>query len=296
MLGVRRRKSRMMRYFLKLLLVSACLYGVLLLLPEPEPMADIPFYGDTGFSVIAHRGGRGLIPGNTIEAAINAVNIGSDIIEIDVHLTADDILVVRHDASIDTTTNGTGQISAMSLADIQGYDAGFHEIDYPDAVNQESLTVPALGALFSKLPDEKYLIELKPQDLSAANGLCRLVRQHNMQDQVMVGSFHTQVLKHFRRECPEIPTSLGRTEITQLVLLEKLGLSHLFAIEGYAIHIPIIYGVIDILSLSLVNQMHARNVRVDTWTLNDSEYMHQSISLGVDGIITDRPDVLLDLL
>ena len=59
----------MMRYFLRLLLVSACLYGVLLLLPEPEPMEDIPFYGDTGFSVIAHRGGRGLIPGNTIEAA-----------------------------------------------------------------------------------------------------------------------------------------------------------------------------------------------------------------------------------
>ena len=286
----------MMRYFLKLLLVSACLYGVLLLLPEPEPMEDIPFYGDTGFSVIAHRGGRGLIPGNTIEAAINAVNIGSDIIEIDIHLTADDILVVRHDASIDTTTNGTGQISAMSLADIQGYDAGFHEIDYPDAVNQESLRVPALGALFSKLPDEKYLIELKPQDLSAANGLCRLVRQHNMQDQVMVGSFHTQVLKHFRRECPEIPTSLGQTEITQLVLLEKLGLSHLFTIEGYAIHIPISYGVIDILSLSLVNQMHARNVRVDTWTLNDADFMRQSIILGVDGIITDRPDVLLDLL
>ncbi len=160
---------------------------------------------------------------------------------------------------------------------IQGYDAGFHEIDYPDAVHQESLRVPALGALFSMLPDEKYLIELKPQDVSAADSLCSVIRQHNMQNQVMVGSFHTQVLKHFRRECPEIPTSLGQTEITQLVLLEKLGLSHLFTIEGYAIHIPISYGVIDILSLSLVNQMHARNVRVDTWTLNDADFMRQSI-------------------
>lgn len=284
-----------MRYFLKFLLVLACIYGVLLLLPEPEPKEDIAFYGDTGFSVIAHRGGRGLVPGNTIEAAINAVNIGSDIIEIDVHLTADDVLVVRHDASIDTTTNGTGQISAMSLADIQGYDVGFHEIDYPNAAPQDSIRVPALRDLFLELPDQRYLIELKPQDVSAADRLCGLIRQHNMQKQVLVGSFHTHVLKHFRRECPEIPTSLGRTEVTQLVLLEKFNLSHLFISEGYTIHIPINYGVVDILDLSLVNKMHERNIRVDAWTLNDPESMQQSIYLGVDGIITDRPDILLGI-
>ena len=107
-----------MKLFFNLILVLACFYGALWLFPEPAPMDDIPFYSDSGFSVIAHRGGRGLVPGNTIEAAINAVNIGSDIIEVDVHLTADDVLVVRHDASIDTTTNGSGQISAMSLSEI----------------------------------------------------------------------------------------------------------------------------------------------------------------------------------
>jgi glycerophosphoryl diester phosphodiesterase len=285
-----------MKFFLNLILVLSCLYGVLWLFPEPEPMEDISFYSDRGFSVIAHRGGRGLVPGNTIEAAINAVNIGSDIIEIDVHLTADDILVVRHDASIDTTTNGSGQISAMSLSEIQGYDAGFHEIDYPNAKYQQLIEVPTLAALFSKLPDQRYLIELKPQDVSAADSLCGLIRHHKIHNQVMVGSFHTPMLKHFRRVCPEIPTSLGKSEITQLVLLERLNLSHLFISKGYSIQIPMTAGGVDILRPRLVNVMHKRNIRVDAWTLNDVDSMKYAIDIGVDGVITDWPDVLIELL
>ena len=283
-----------MKFFLNLVLGLTCLYGALWLFPEPEPMVDIPFYSDARFSVIAHRGGRGLVPGNTIEAAKNSANIGSDIIEIDVHLTADDILVVRHDASIDTTTNGSGQISAMSLAEIQSYDAGFHEIDYPNKKHKETIRVPTLDALFSELPSQRYLIELKPQDVSAADNLCGLIRQHKMHNQVIVGSFHMHMLKHFRRNCPEIPTSLGKSEITTLVLLERLSLDHLFSVEGYSMQIPLKAGGMDILSLNLVNSMHKRNIRVDVWTLNDIQSMQYAIDMGVDGVITNWPNILLN--
>ena len=284
-----------MKLFLNLILVLACFYGALRLFPEPAPMDDIPFYSDAGFSVIAHRGGRGLVPGNTIEAAINAVNIGSDIIEVDVHLTADEVLVVRHDASIDTTTNGSGQISAMSLSEIQAYDAGFHEIDYPNAKYEKLIKVPTLGALFSELPDQRYLIELKPQDVSAADNLCGLIRQYKIQNQVMVGSFHTHMLKYFRRVCPEVPTSLGKSEIEKLILLERLSLSHLFISEGYSIQIPFTAGGINLLRLNLVNAMHKRNIRVDVWTLNNISSMQYAIDIGVDGVITDWPDILISL-
>jgi len=284
-----------MKLFFNLILVLACFYGALWLFPEPAPMDDIPFYSDSGFSVIAHRGGRGLVPGNTIEAAINAVNIGSDIIEVDVHLTADDVLVVRHDASIDTTTNGSGQISAMSLSEIQAYDAGFHEIDYPNTKYEKLIKVPTLGALFSELPNQRYLIELKPQDVSAADNLCGLIRQYKIQNQVMVGSFHTLMLKHFRGVCPEVPTSLGKSEIEKLVLLERLSLSHLFISEGYSIQIPFSAGGIDILRLDLVKVMHKRNIRVDAWTLNDIRSMQYAIDIGVDGVITDWPDILIKM-
>lgn len=79
-----------MKLILKLMIGLGVLYTGLLIIPGYEPVADTTFYKNTDFSVIAHRGGRGLVPGNTIEAAVNAVEIGSDIIEVDVHLTADD--------------------------------------------------------------------------------------------------------------------------------------------------------------------------------------------------------------
>ncbi|MDG1323793.1 MAG: glycerophosphodiester phosphodiesterase family protein, partial [Porticoccaceae bacterium] len=95
-----------MKFIFGAMLTAFLIYFVLLLTPGYPPVDEIPFYRDSGLTVIAHRGGRGLVPGNTIEAAKNAVDIGSDIIEIDVHLTLDNALVVRHDAVIDTTTNG----------------------------------------------------------------------------------------------------------------------------------------------------------------------------------------------
>ena len=114
---------------------------------------------NTDFSVIAHRGGRGLVPGNTIEAAVNAVDIGSDVIEVDVHLTADDFLVVRHDADIDTTTDGSGLIANMDLVDIQAHKVGYHELDYPNKIERKvvagayiksAISAPAQSALFDR--------------------------------------------------------------------------------------------------------------------------------------------------
>ena len=113
-----------MKLTLKLIAGLGISYLCLLIIPGYGPVDDVAFYKNTGFAVIAHRGGRGLAPGNTIEATVNAVDIGSDIIEVDVHLTADGVLVVRHDAEIDTTTDGSGLIALMNLADIQSYRAG----------------------------------------------------------------------------------------------------------------------------------------------------------------------------
>ena len=119
-----------MKLTLKLIAGLGISYLCLLIIPGYGPADDVAFYKNTGVAVIAHRGGRGLAPGNTIEAAVNAVDIGSDIIEVDVHLTADGVLVVRHDAEIDTTTDGSGLIALMNLADIQSYRAGYHTVSY----------------------------------------------------------------------------------------------------------------------------------------------------------------------
>lgn len=284
-----------MKLFFGVILSVFLVYFVLLLIPGYPPVDEIPFYQDSGVSVIAHRGGRGLVPGNTIEAAKNAVDIGSDIIEIDVHLTADNTLVVRHDAMIDTTTNGSGLIANMTLSDIQAYDAGFNEIDYPEASWEIPLIVPSLKSLFTALPNQRYLIELKPKTLAPADALCELILEHKLQDQVLVGSFHSSVLQYFRRYCPSIPTSLGKSEITLLALLERIKLGHLFNSPGYSIQLPIKYGDFAILTPGLVKLAQNLNMHVDVWTVNDPVELEMVSSIGVDGIITDRPDIAISL-
>jgi glycerophosphoryl diester phosphodiesterase len=284
-----------MKLFFGVILSVLLVYFVLLLIPGYPPVDEIPFYQDSGVSVIAHRGGRALVPGNTIEAAKNAVDIGSDIIEIDVHLTADNTLVVRHDAMIDTTTNGTGLIANMTLSDIQAYDAGFNEIDYPEASWEIPLTVPSLDSLFTALPNQRYLIELKPRALPPADALCELILEHKLQNQVVVGSFHSSVLQYFRRSCPSIPTSLGKSEITLFVLLERINLGHLFKSPGYSIQVPIKYGDFAILTSGLVKLAQNLNMHVDVWTVNDPVELEFVSNIGVDGIITDRPDTAISL-
>jgi glycerophosphoryl diester phosphodiesterase len=277
-------------------LVLSLIYFIALLSPGVDPVDDIPYYKDQSFTVIAHRGGRGLVPGNTIEAAVNAVNIGSDVIEIDIHLTADNVLVVRHDDLVDTTSDGTGLIADLTFEQIGFFNAGFHEVDFPGATFDRPLKIPSLASLFERLPDQRFLIELKPTNTTAADTLCTLVEEHKLEHQVLVGSFHTSVLKHFRKHCPNVPTSLGKNELLLLSLLQRLHLGHFFSSSGYAMQVPQSFNGMDIITPDLIALAQRLNLRVEAWTINDIESMVNLKAMGVDGIITDYPDQLIDNL
>jgi len=269
---------------------------LLLSLPAAEPVKDIPFYKPTSVQVIAHGSARALLPGNTLEAAVNALRLGTDILELDIHLTADSQLVVRHDEMIDTTTNGSGLIADMTLAEIQQYDVGFHEVDFPDLTYPAGIVVPTLESLFIRLPDSRYLIELKPEGTAAADHLCQLLNRYNLTEQVVIGSFHSSVLQYFRQICPQVPTSLGQSEVALLVVLSRLGLGHLFNSPGVSVQLPVVYAGVKILTPAVIEAAHQLNMRVDAWTVNDVGLMQKLIDDRVDGIITDRPDVLRSIL
>ena len=276
-----------------ILVVSvAIIYGLLWAMPSQHRVGSIAFYQSADFDVIAHRNGRALMPGNTLEAAINALAVGADILELDVHLTADDILVARHDAVIDNTTNGSGVIAEMTLEEIQAYEVGFHEVDYPSMVSVPGIKVPTLESIFKRLPKSRYMIEIKSLDLAVANKLCDLVAQHGLYEQVLVASFDSSVLRHFRQVCPRVPTSLGESEAYWLVILSRIGLGHLYHSPGYSVQLPPTYGGLQILTPGVIQAAHEQNIRVDAWTINDAVTMMALITLGVDGIITDQPDIL----
>ena len=281
-----------MKRLFSTLACAGLIYLGLLIVPGSGPVASVAFYQKDQFEVIAHGNGRALMPGNTLEAAVNALAVGTDILELDVHLTADNQLVVRHDAIIDTTTNGTGRIADMTLAQIQQFDVGFHEIDYPGLKAPAGIVIPTLESLFKRMPSSRYLIELKPVETRVADHLCRLVKDYGLEDQVVVGSFHSSVLEYFRQTCPSIPTSMGESEVALMVVLSRLGLGHLLSPNAVSVQVPMSYAGITVLTPSLIQTAHNLNVRLDVWTINNPDIMQQLITMGVDGIITDRPDLL----
>lgn len=252
--------------------------------------------------VIAHQGGDGLWPGDTMYAFEKAVEIGADVLEMDAHITKDDRIVLMHDEEVDRTTDGTGLIEDLTLAELKQLDAAY---DWSGDSGQtfpyrgQGIQVPTLDELFQKFPQMRYVIEIKLTQNPIEGPLCELIRQYNMQDNVTVASFHDEAMQNFRETCPEVATSASRTEVRNFVLLGKAFLGAFVAPQYQSIQPP--YDPkeslnIPIMTERFIREAHAKNIRVEPWTVNDPELMRQYIEWGVDGIITDRPDLMIEVL
>jgi glycerophosphoryl diester phosphodiesterase len=145
----------------------------------------------------------------------------------------------------------------------------------------------------------RYVIEIKLTQNPIDRPLCDLIREYNMQDKIMVASFHDVAMQNFRETCPEVSTSASRTEVRNFVLLGKVFLSGLMAPQYQSIQPP--YDPkeslnIPIMTARFIREAHAKNVKVEPWTVDDPTLMKQYIEWGVDGIITDRPDLMIEVL
>ena len=263
-----------------------------------------PYYEDAPVPlVIAHQGGNDVRPGDTLPAFQHAVDIGADVLEMDAHITMDDHIVLMHDERVDRTTDGTGLIEEMTLDGLRKLDAAYkwtpdNGETYP--YRGQGVTVPTLEELFQKFPQMRYVIEIKKSQIPIDKPLCELVRKYGMQNKVMVASFHDEAMANFRAICPEVATSGSRNEVTPFVLLSKLNWTGLLRSPQFqSLQVPYetkeSYGI-PILTRRFIEQAHARNVRIEPWTVDDPELMKEYINWGVDGIITDNPDLMLDVL
>ncbi len=277
---------------------------VLLLLLVFTPAAPArPYYaGVTAPLVIAHQGGDGIFPGDTLFAFEKAVEMGADVLEMDAHITKDGHIVLMHDETVDDTTDGAGLIEEMTLEELKRLDAAY---DWSKDGGQtfpyrgQGIQVPALAEVFEKFPQMRYVIEIKKSGIPVEQPLCDLIRRYNMQDRVLVASFHDAVMQTFRAACPEVATSASRGEVTKFVILGKIFLSGLVAPAYQAIQPPYdpseSYNI-PIMTRRFIREAHRKNVKVEPWTVDDPALMRQYIEWGVDGIITDRPDLMVELL
>jgi glycerophosphoryl diester phosphodiesterase len=249
--------------------------------------------------VIAHRGGGGLWPENTLLAFDKARMLGVDVIETDVHSTSDGVLVMMHDATVDRTTNGTGRIQDMTFAQLRQLDAGYRWTNdngrtFP--YRGKGLVVPTVEEAFKAQPDMRFNIEPKQSSPSINKPLCELLRNKRMVDRVVIGSFSAGVLEEFRSICPEVATSASPAEVSQFLAMQRSGVATAYSPPMQALQVPEYWGGMQVVTKSFVEAAHNRKLQVHVWTVNDVEDMKRLLGEGVDGIMTDYPDRLLELL
>lgn len=250
--------------------------------------------------VIAHQGGEELWPSNTMYAYERAVALGVDMLEMDLHVTADGALVLMHDETVDRTTDGTGLLEEMSLAQVKGLDAGYYwtaDDGQTFPFRGQGITVATLEEVFQAFPDMPMTIEIKLVENQPVVGpFCQLIRQYNMQDKLLVASFHQDALDQFRAACPGISTSATQNEVISFFVRHALGLAASFSPAAQAVQVPEYRSGLHIVTPGFIDDAHSRGMDVHVWTVNEAADMQRMIDLGVDGIITDRPDILLELL
>lgn len=245
--------------------------------------------------VIAHQGGDGLLPGNTLDALAHASEIGADVLEFDVQLSADGELVALHDATLERTTNGLGPVRAQPYAALARLDAGWHWPGGGDATpyRDAGFRIPRVRDIFGALPGARFNIELKEDDVQAALALCRLLGARGMGGQVLVASFRDDAMAAFRAACPAVATSATESEVRRFLVLSRLGLAGLFRSRALVLQVPRRAGGIEVLDAGFVAAARAHGLYVDVWTINTREDLREVMALGVTGVITDRPDLAL---
>jgi glycerophosphoryl diester phosphodiesterase len=285
---------------LAVLLAGCAVYAVLWRTKGEVVPEHQYFKGDAGRPlVIAHRGGAGLWPENTLYGFEHARALGVDVIETDVHATKDGELVIFHDETVDRTTDGTGRVGSLTLAELKRLDAAFRFS--PDGGRSFPLrglgvTVPTLREVFEALPQMRFNIEPKHGAPSLATPLCGLIRERGMTQRVLVASFSGSILAEFRRECPEVATSAATGEVASFLTLQSAGLAASYSPAMQALQVPERAGAVRVLTRDFVEAAHGRNLRVHVWTVNAEGDMRRFIEMGVDGIMTDYPDRLLRVL
>jgi glycerophosphoryl diester phosphodiesterase len=249
--------------------------------------------------VIAHQGGDGIWPSNTLFAFQQAAALGVDVMETDMHSTRDGVLVFSHDETVDRLSDGAGRIRDMTLAELKKLDAAYRWS--PDGGSTfpyrgQGIPYPTVEEVFQALPDMRFNIDIKQLDPPLVEDFCRLIRRCNMQDRVLAASFHDRNMAAFRALCPEVVTAGAQNETRDFFLLQLLSLGRLYRPAFQALQVPLSVGRLPIVTRRFVRAAHQRGLRVDPWTVDDPHAMRRLIEMGVDGIITDRPDILMRIV
>ena len=251
-----------------------------------------PYLDHRGLACFAHRGGAALWPENTMEAFRAGVEAGCPYIETDVHMTRDGHIVCFHDHDLRRTTDGRGPICALSLAELERLDAGYHfrgpEGNFPH--RGEGLRVPTLDEVLELGPEIRVNVEIKQRKPPMAEALWRFIEARGVHDRVLVACAESDGVREFRNLARgTVATSAGKREVMAFLLAARAGLVTHLPVEYDALQVPVRAYGLTVVDATFVEAAHQRGLDVHVWTVDDEAQMARLIELKVDGLMSDYP-------
>lgn len=264
------------------------------------PAPPITVGADRDVAVIAHGGAQGYAPADTIAAFDLALEQGADTLEMDLQLTADDRVVVIHDATVDRTTDGAGAVRDLTLAEIQALDAGwgFEGPDGDHPWRDRGVRIPTFAEVLDRYPDTPLIVELKTDAGPAIiDPVIDLVREHGRDDgSLVLASFSRDYLDPVRAALPDVPTNMPESETTAFYVRQLVGLHPWWSPPGELFQVPEVHEGRQVVTPRFVDAAERLGIGVQVWTVNEPEQMHRLLDAGVHGIMTDVPDRLVEVL
>jgi glycerophosphoryl diester phosphodiesterase len=241
--------------------------------------------------VFAHRGGCALGPENTLAAFDLGMKAGADGLELDVHLSADGVPVVHHDRTLDRTTSGSGPIAAQTTENLRRVDAGCRFATggaFP--FRNHGIGVPTLAEVLRRYPDAQLIVEMKVDSVAMGEAVAREVRLAGAAERVCAAGYGSRSAAAARAALPEMATSACHGEVRLAVYRTWAGWPVRRAPYG-GYQVPELNGVTRIVSRRFVRYAHDAGFKVQVWVVNDEPDMRRLLEWGVDGLISDRPDL-----
>lgn len=246
-------------------------------------MPSFPFLDWPGPLAFSHQGARwdGGPGENTMSAFEAAIGLGYRYLETDVHATSDGVLVVMHDDTLDRVTDRIGTIGEMPWSEVR------------QARINGTEPVPLLEDLLGLWPEVR--VNIDPKHDAAVAPLIEAIKRTNSIDRVCIGAFSDKRLARIQEELgPRVCTSMGPRQVARLVAASR-GLPH-GTFTAACVQVPPSRGPVSLVNRRFLKAAHERGLQVHVWTIDEPEHMRSLLDLGVDGIMTNRPDILKQVL
>lgn len=262
--------------------------------PSLTPVSPAP---NKSVAIIAHRGGAGLAPENTLASFRNGLALNADYVEMDAQLSKDGVVVIIHDPTINRTTDGKGNVVDFTLTQLQTFNAA---AAYANGTTERQ-AIPTFAQVLDLAKPTNVRVEVEVK-LTAQNArypgleqkMIDEINAHGMLDRVQISSFDFDSLKEVKKISP-------RTRTVALISSDYFRSNDISQpvktvdqMQGLGVEIIAINK--DFLGVKLIEEAHIRKIQIEVWTVDKEEEMNKFIAMSVDGIISNRPDVLKRVL